>query len=346
MQPCLENNTSFFAKLQQAEGLDLRDNRGKRHDLAVVLIGVVLALLSNRDGSLSSVHRHLQKRYGQLMAVLGLKSSKAVSRSQLPIILEKVSVEVFDQLLFAHYGLKLSEEQRKWFAVDGKELRGSIQTGAKRGEAVVQVIEHETGQFHSQSYYAGDKESEVPAVRSLLKDGGLCADKISLDALHCRPKTLAPIVAAGGIYLVGLKQNQKEMFLEVQAMTKHLPYLYQTESLEKGHGRIEHRKSQVYDIATIYQDERWDKCKIATVVKVKRERHQIKSGKQSLETSYYLSNETQGWEQLCAAVRKHWSVEINNHIRDVTLKEDQMRSKKDCKPNFSRNPNIRNKGFK
>ena len=36
MQPCQENNRSFFEKLQSAEGLDLRDNRGKKHDLAVI----------------------------------------------------------------------------------------------------------------------------------------------------------------------------------------------------------------------------------------------------------------------------------------------------------------------
>jgi hypothetical protein len=28
--------------MQNAEGLDLRDNRGKRHDLAVVLVGVLV----------------------------------------------------------------------------------------------------------------------------------------------------------------------------------------------------------------------------------------------------------------------------------------------------------------
>ena len=46
MQPCWEESRSLFEKLQQAEGLDLRDNRGKRHELAVVLVGVTLALLS------------------------------------------------------------------------------------------------------------------------------------------------------------------------------------------------------------------------------------------------------------------------------------------------------------
>jgi hypothetical protein len=38
MPPCEKNNTSFFEKLQNCEGLDLRDNRGKRHDLAIILL--------------------------------------------------------------------------------------------------------------------------------------------------------------------------------------------------------------------------------------------------------------------------------------------------------------------
>ena len=28
----------------------------------------------------------------------------------------------------------------------------------------------------------------------------------------------------------------------------------------------------------------------------------------------------------CKAIRKHWSVEVNNHIRDVTLKEDSLKT--------------------
>jgi len=72
MQPCQKNSRSFFEKLQKAEGLDLRDNRGKRHDLAVVLVGVTIALLAHRDGSLSSIHRHLRNHYEKLVGVLGV----------------------------------------------------------------------------------------------------------------------------------------------------------------------------------------------------------------------------------------------------------------------------------
>ncbi len=169
MLPCQEDNRSFFEKLQSVEGLDLRDNRGKRHELAVVLAGVVIALLSNRDGNLSSIHRHLKNHSGKLVAVLGVEQKQAVSRAQLPIILGKVSVAVFDRLLFAHYGIKLSVAERRWFALDGKELRGSIQAGVKRGEAVVQAVSHDNQQTVAQDYYSGEKESEVPMVRKLLE---------------------------------------------------------------------------------------------------------------------------------------------------------------------------------
>src|SRR5215203_610977 len=107
MQPCQKDSRSFFEKLQNAEGLDLRDNRGKKHDLAVVLVGVTLAVLSNRDGNLSSLQRHLKNHYEKLVIVLGIEKKRPVSRSQLPLILEKVTTQVFDQLLFGSFGIKL-----------------------------------------------------------------------------------------------------------------------------------------------------------------------------------------------------------------------------------------------
>ncbi len=42
----------------------------------------------------------------------------------------------------------------------------------------------------------------------------------------------------------------------------------------------------------------------------------------------YVTNETGNYEEIAQAIRRHWQVETNNHIRDVTLKEDEMRTKK------------------
>lgn len=328
MQPCQTDSRSFFEKLQRAEGLDLRDSRGKRHELAIVLVGVTLAVLSNRDGNLSSIHRHIHNHYEKLVAVLGVEKKRAVSRAQLPRILEKVSIEVFDNLIFSHFGVKLDEKERKWFASDGKELRGSIESGDKRGEAIVQVVAHETGETAAQDYYCGKKESEKPIVRQVLKKSGLAGEKITLDALHCNEPTLSLIAGARGKYLVGLKNNQKELLKQVSWQIKEAFVLYHTREIEKGHGRIETRRYQIYDILEMEKAKRWENCQIRTAVKVVREREELKSGKKSVETSYYVSNCVGGYEEIVGAIRRHWQVETNNHIRDVSLREDQMRSKK------------------
>lgn len=290
MLPCQENSRSFFRILQKADGLDLRDNRGKRHESAVVLVGVTLAVLSNRDGCLSSIHRHLVNHYEKLAVVLGVEQNKAVSRSQLPLILEKVSVTVFDGLIFESFGIKLSEQERKWFAIDGKELRGSIAKGSKRGEAVVQVVAHDNGQTLAQDYYAGEKESEVPVVRKLLEKGHLAARKISLDALHCKPLTLGLISESGGKYVVGVKENQKELKKQINRAMENQAILFKTGELEKSHGRIEKRGYEFYDVLELGVAQRWKSCQIKTAIKVERERVELKSGKQSREESYYLTN--------------------------------------------------------
>ncbi len=328
MLPCQEDNRSFFQKLQSVEGLDLRDNRGKRHDLSVVLVGVMIALLSNRDGNLSSIHRHLKNHYEKLVAHLGVKKKKPVSRAQLPLILARVSVTVFDSLLFAHYGTNLNEAEREWFAIDGKELRGSIESGAKRGEAVVQAVSHALQQVVAQDYYSGEKESEVPIVRKLLNSDDLASQKISLDALHCKPATLEIIARRKGKYLVGLKENQKLLKKQIRLASEKQPFLAKIKTQEKGHGRIEERKYEFYDILEMKKDERWQGCQIRTAVQVKRERIELKSGKKSVEEAFYLSNIVGDYQELAEAIRLHWSVETNNHVRDVSLQEDKMRSKK------------------
>lgn len=146
MPPCQENSRSFFEKLQKSEVFDWRDKRGKRHDLAVILVGVTIAVLSTRDGCLSSFDRHLVNHYEELATVLGVEQRRPGWRSQLPPVLEQVAVAVVDNLIFSHFGSKLDEKERKWLAVDGKQLRGSIESGANRGAGVAHAAADENRQ--------------------------------------------------------------------------------------------------------------------------------------------------------------------------------------------------------
>lgn len=270
--------------------------------------------------------------YPILKSELGLKSPKAVSRAQLPIILKGINLPEFEKLAFGFYGIKLSPDEKRWFSGDGKELRGSIIKGDKRGEAVVQVVEQESGQIFAQSYYNGTKESEIPLMRDLLSKCGLLSQKISLDALHLNPDTLRPVHAAGGIYLVGLKENQMELLTEMSWLKRAGKPAYVMDTEGKGHGRLEKRGYQCFDTTGIYVDKRWNKCGIKSLIWVERERIIRKTGEQSKECALFLTNSNiknqQQANEVFAAVRGHWAVETTNHVRDVSLKEDKLRTKK------------------
>jgi predicted transposase YbfD/YdcC len=330
--PCADKETTFYLELKGLSDLDKRDNRGKRHDMSMILLGITLALLSNRDGNLSSIQRHMKNHYVKTCGFIGVSPYKVVSRSQLPLILSEVNLSVFEGKIFSFYGIRLSEAEKKWFSGDGKELRGSIEKGDKRGEAVVQMVAHETGEVFCETFYHGKKESEKPAIRDLMKSSGVSNQKISLDALHFNPDTLQLINQATGVYLVGLKENQGELLADMTKATQYLTAAYNYKTVDKGHGRLEIRGYQIFDIRKEYIDKRWDKCDLEALIQVNRKRVDIKTDKESVEIAYYMTNLMPSTEIMAKeyfeAVRHHWSVEVTNHIRDVTLNEDKFRTKK------------------
>lgn len=267
----------------------------------------------------------MKNNYAQLLQHLPLDNydGGVVSRSHLPILLSKVSRQVFERLIFAEYGIKLSKKQRKWFAIDSKELKGSIKKGEKRGEAVVQAVEHETQATQGQNYYAGNKESEIEKSRELAKENGLLGEKLSFDALHCNPKTLE-MVAVEGTYVVGLKGNQEKLQAAVNEAIARVKPIYEIETEEKQSGRVEVRKYEVYDIEEMPKEVRWGKSQIKRAIRVVRETTHVEGGKKTREESLYLSNEVENPAEICRAIRRHWQVEVNNNLRDTTLAEDHL----------------------
>ena len=121
--PCQSKTSSFFYLLQTTPGLDKRDNRGKIHDMAFVITGLTLAICCGRDGGLSRLHRHIGNHFTPLCLATQTWPKRVISRAQLPLLLAKVDGEVFGRLLFEWFGLVLSEEAKRWFTFDGKELR-------------------------------------------------------------------------------------------------------------------------------------------------------------------------------------------------------------------------------
>ena len=325
----MEQETTFCQELQNNTDIDLRDNRGKRHKLWFVLLNLTLGILRKRDGSLSSLHRSIVNKHDELCISLGIENERVISRSHLPILLQKVNLAVFEELLFRFFGLKLDEDEKVWFSGDGKELCGSIERGEKRGLCVVQLVGHKNQLVLGQEFYNGTKESEKPTFCRLLEETGASRQKITADALHLNPQTTELIADNGGIFLIGLKANQKKLLEEMKENASFLTPVNQLLTLDKGHGRIDKRSYFHYEIGRGYYDQRWEKSNFQSLFKVVRERYDLLSQTSSTETAYYISNGAyDDKEDYFGAIRSHWSVEVNNHIRDVTLKEDALKTKK------------------
>lgn len=330
--PSPDKATTFFQLLRQTPGLDGRDNRGKRHDMAFVITGLSMAIFCGRDGNLSGLHRHMTHHFGALCDAVHFWPERMISRAQLPLLLAQVDGELFARLLFDWLGLVLDEHAKRWFSLDGKELRGSVLPGCKRGQACVSALAHDTEQVVGQTCYDGTKQSERPAVGKLLIESGLASQKIALDALHLVPETLAAIHQAGGVYLIGLKSNQAHLYRYCicKSLTGRVDY-YRDDQPARAHGRIEQRDYASHRLCSDALAARWRQVGMATLIVVNRSRTKLDGSQTSQQACYYVTNarpsDQAGAEELFNAVRGHWLVEVMHHKRDVTLAEDKFKTK-------------------
>lgn len=323
----LIEETTFYEQLQMAIGLDLRDARGKKHDLCFVLVLLICALFRRRDGNLSSIHRCMSAMIADVASTLGLATCPdMISRSHLPRILEKVNYEVFGQVVSTVCQFDISDKQH-WFCVDGKELRGSIQTGQTRGEAFVHALEHETQSFTPRFFFDGSKESERPAVQTLLRQTNLFGHKLTLDALHLTPDLTRQIQLTGGTFVIGLKKNQEKLLQQMEMFSKQTKPTNVKKYNTKGHGRIEAQGFEYFDISTVRVASRWSNSNFSTLIKVQRNTKRAKTGKTTYTEAYYISNGNVNQENYAKAIRNHWKIEVAHHYRDVSLKEDSLRTK-------------------
>jgi predicted transposase YbfD/YdcC len=195
-------------------------------------------------------------------------------------------------------------------------------------------VDHATREAVAQARQCGDKSSEIPVVRELLKESGLDNQKISLDAHHFNPITTTQIHQAEGIYLTQVKENQATFLKQCKLLRTESLALADTMDHEKGHGRVTTRCSYLFSLASLTVDSRWENSGLSTLVVVDRETFEVAKQKTSFETSYYVSNSVPDAscikplaEELTSAIRFHWGVESNNWIRDVTFDEDRIKTK-------------------
>jgi predicted transposase YbfD/YdcC len=243
-------------------------------------------------------------------------------------------LDELNDLVEAHFGVRLAvNAQDEWTAIDSKTLRGTTNARDKQGERTLLAVAHRKRNILAQRPMSGPKCSEITAARDLLRETGLEKGKVTLDALHMNPTTTAQINLAGGTYIIQVKDNQETLRAQCARLAAEDVPLGVITTTEKGHGRHETRNGTFFDLEKIAFPERWSESGLRTLVVMKRQTIITAQHKASSEVSYYVSNRPLSPEQfdvqseLFTAIRRHWGVESENWIRDVTFNEDQVKTR-------------------
>lgn len=275
----------------------------------------------------------MQNRINWLREMTGYENAELISRAHLPRFLDRLDWDTLHDLIEKHFGIHIEcDENKEWVAIDGKTLRGTVKGGDK--QSVVLAVTHESRKVIAQARQTGNKSSEIPVVRNLLKSSGLEQQKITLDAHHLSPLTTSQIHQAGGSYIIQVKENQPILLDKCRTLKTTGELIVENIDHDKANGRVTVRHSKLFSMESVNLDKRWRDSDMKSLTVVRRETFKASTKKTTVETSYYVSNI--GINQNCAqqtidekagAIRGHWGVESDNYIRDKTLNEDHVKTK-------------------
>jgi predicted transposase YbfD/YdcC len=130
------------------------------------------------------------------------------------------------------------------------------------------------------------------------------------------------IVEKGADYILAVKGNQGSLEEEVHTTCKQNCPVSESCLVEKGHGRIETRKCQVFDKGLIVDFEnRWKN--LNTVIKITSIREF--PHKRETQERFYISSLRVN-NDFNKLIRDHWAVENNLHwTLDMVFREDEQR---------------------
>jgi hypothetical protein len=172
---------------------EFRTAKGRRHDLPLVLMCLLLGSLSDckswRDHA-SFVQRHRKPLLEHFRPPKDrLPSYSTLRRVALGLDFDALS-EAFLTWAREHVGFEPGE----WLAVDGKSLSGTSTNpddAQQNFTALVSLYAHQRGVVLQIDAYENKLESEAHIVEAMLASIQLSGAGVTADALHCRKK-LAP----------------------------------------------------------------------------------------------------------------------------------------------------------
>jgi hypothetical protein len=201
-----KNKDSLLSLLKKIP--DARDNRGKRHPLAMILAISVCAMLSGARGY-QGIYDFAKKLSHTDLKRLGAWSKTVPVYSTFREVLMKLNAQEFDKLIYGWLA-KISLEKAEVISLDGKTLRGSHDGKSKAIHLLSALLMDEKITISQAN--VGKKTNEIPVLKETLQNLDIENKIITADAMHTQSETARVIVKEKKAnYIFTVKDNQKKL---------------------------------------------------------------------------------------------------------------------------------------
>lgn len=333
---------------------DTREQGKVRHKLIDIIFIVVSAVICGCNEwkeiqwwSSAQTNIDWLKKYIELPN--GIPSLSTIGR-----LFNIVSPKQFEKCFTDWMKAAVELAERDIVSIDGKTMRGTIETGSTKGVHIVSAL------CNSHSLVIGqvkteEKSNEITAIPELLDMLYIKGCIVTIDAMGCQRKIAKKIVNdCESDYILNVKGNQEGLmndivqhfqYKEVQDKIENLNIAYSlsysngkplgdkslsmVKTVEKGHGRIEIRKYYYSTDISLMIDAKKEWFGLKGVGMVERETDT--NGKKTKEISYYIGS-ISSVKEFEKAVRNHWKIESMHWNLDVTYRDDANRTRKGTAP--------------
>lgn len=308
---------------------DPRQARGKRLEWTFIL-GVIACAVLSQQRSAAAIAHWVHSHAPLLLTAFQPRQGRVPSEATIRRALRHVDVEHLEYHLarLPHPRSTPHTPPRppvpRGVAIDGKYVRGAGAHGCPT--LLVSLVAHEPVHVVAQ-YRAAPHQHESKAARQVLTARDLTGLVVTLDAGLTDPQLAQHILDQGGHYVMVVKRNHARLYEEMTWYFDTPPLACDrpwrtSETLNKGHGRLEHRRLTCTDDLDNYLT--WPG--VQQVLRRECERRIVRTGQVSQAISYALTSlpaTAASAAQLERLWRGHWTIENQVHyVRDMTLGED------------------------
>lgn len=306
------------------------------YPLPAILALAVTAILANHCSVLAIAE--WGARQGQMvLAALGFVDGHTPCQSTLQRLFAKLDSTAVSHAVSAYFAPAVAPDQAErggqGIAIDGKAQRGRLryQDGGSPIHALTAFC-HDYGVVLAQEpirHGEAKRKAELTVAPALVARLDWTGRVLTGDALFCQRHLCRQILAAGGDYLLLVKENQPALHEDLRLLfdppadDPGLPPLdwRAVETVEKGHGRTHDRRHLIASTDLVgYSD--WP-----GLAQVFRLEHTWREDGQPKRALHYgitsLPPQIASARRLLELKRGHWGIENGLHrVKDVALGED------------------------